>query len=77
MQNDYINEVAEEAAKRLESKLDELLRTCQHLREENRLLREQQAAMMSERAGLIEKNELARARVEAMITRLKAMEQVQ
>jgi uncharacterized protein (TIGR02449 family) len=31
--------------------------------------------MVSERAGLIEKNETARNRVEAMINRLKAMEQ--
>ena len=35
----------------------------------------QQDSMAAERAGLIEKNELARSRVEAMINRLKAMEQ--
>ena len=43
--------------------------------EENRALRDQQANLIAERASLIEKSELARTRVEAMIGRLKAMEQ--
>jgi len=38
-------------------------------------LRNQQDSLVSERANLIEKNEMARTRVEAMINRLKAMEQ--
>ena len=58
----------------LESQVDELIRTCEDLTEENRALREQQATLVAERASLIEKSELARSRVEAMIARLKAME---
>lgn len=58
----------------LESQVDELIRTCENLSEENRALREQQATLVAERASLIEKSELARSRVEAMIARLKAME---
>lgn len=58
----------------LEARLDELIRTCEELSDENRALRDQQSHLMAERAALIEKSELARSRVEAMIARLKAME---
>lgn len=58
----------------LEAHINELIAACQELREENHALRDQQAQLMAERAGLIEKSELARSRVEAMIARLKAME---
>jgi cell division protein ZapB len=58
----------------LEVQVDELIRTCDQLSDENRALRDQQSSLVAERAGLIEKSELARSRVEAMIARLKAME---
>ncbi len=61
--------------KRLEFRVEELVRTVERLKEENRSLRVQQEHMTAERAQLIERNELARSRVEAMIGRLKAMEQ--
>lgn len=67
--------VTEQELKKLEYRLDELIQTINRLKEENRSLRTQQDNMASERAGLIEKNELARSRVEAMINRLKLMEQ--
>ena len=59
----------------LELRIDELIRTLERLQDENRSLRESHAALVGERAKLIEKTEQARTRVEAMITRLKAMEQ--
>jgi cell division protein ZapB len=58
----------------LEAKIDELIKTCEALREENRALRAQQNNLVAERASLIEKSELARSRVESMIARLRAME---
>ena len=58
----------------LETQVDELIHTCEQLTSENRALREQQSSLVAERASLIEKSELARSRVEAMIARLKAME---
>jgi cell division protein ZapB len=58
----------------LEVQVDELIRTCDQLSDENRALRDQQSSLVAERARLIEKSELARSRVEAMIARLKAME---
>lgn len=58
----------------LEIQIDELIKTCRQLSDENQALRDQQANLTAERATLIEKSELARSRVEAMIARLKAME---
>jgi cell division protein ZapB len=59
----------------LEQKVDELIELCTILGRENRALRAQQQNWSSERAKLIEKNELAKSRVESMITRLKTLEQ--
>ena len=58
----------------LEHRLDTLISALGQLDDENKALRDQQAHLMSERAALIEKSELARSRVESMIARLKAME---
>ena len=58
----------------LEQQIDELLGLTQVLGKENKALRTQQKNWSTERAKLIEKNELAKSRVEAMITRLKALE---
>ncbi len=55
--------------------MEALLAGCQRLREENHSLRLRQDALVAERAELIEKTEQARARVEAMLERLKAMEE--
>ena len=61
--------------KRLEKRLDELVVICKQLQEENQSLRQRQDTLMAERATLLQKNEQVRGRVEAMINRLKAMEQ--
>lgn len=58
----------------LEVRVDELIKTVNSLANENDALRAQQQSLVAERAALIEKTELARTRVEAMIQRLKAME---
>ena len=58
----------------LERKVDELVRLCARMGRENRALKTQQHAWTNERARLIEKNELAKQRVEAMISRLKGLE---
>lgn len=58
----------------LEQHVDTVLRKCEQLREENASLRASQEHLVAERAELIEKTELARSRLEAMVARLKAME---
>ncbi|TXR54803.1 TIGR02449 family protein [Reinekea thalattae] len=59
----------------LEAKIEELLREFKRLEQENKLLQAEREAWKTERAKLIKQNELARSRVEAMIERLKNMEQ--
>jgi len=68
------NEKEELDLKQLEARVEELINTCAALKDENQSLRQHQGSLVSERAKLIEKTELARNRVEAMINRLKAME---
>lgn len=59
----------------LESRVEDLLGALKRLREENRSLRASQESLVAERASLVAKNEQARTRVEAMISRLKSLEQ--
>jgi cell division protein ZapB len=59
----------------LEIKIDELIKEYKRLEQEKRLLQAEREAWKAERAKLIKQNELARSRVEAMIERLKSMEQ--
>ncbi|VAX11675.1 hypothetical protein MNBD_GAMMA26-50 [hydrothermal vent metagenome] len=61
--------------KKLEVRVEELIRACAQLKGENSSLRTQQESLVAERADLIEKTELAKTRVETIITRLKSMEQ--
>lgn len=75
MSKNSSQQVIDQDLKRLEFRVEELIRSVERLKEENRSLRVQQEHMTAERAQLIERNEMARTRVEAMILRLKAMEQ--
>ena len=65
----------EQELKRLEQRVDALVKVCDQLQDENRSLKQRQDVLTAERASLLQKNEQVRARVEAMIGRLKAMEQ--
>lgn len=58
----------------LETKLDRLLMVCQRLQQENAELKARESDWQRERQRLIEKNELARSRVEAMIVHLKSLD---
>jgi cell division protein ZapB len=60
---------------RLEQQLRKLLEQTQKLSEENKSLQTRQDSLVAERASLVAKNDEARTKVEAMIHRLKALEQ--
>lgn len=60
--------------KQLETKLDQLIQHCQLLQQENDSLKQERQQWHGDKSRLIEKNELARSRVEAMIGRLKELE---
>jgi len=66
--------MAESDISKLEKRIDELIVLTETLSNENTLMRDRQDILVEERARLIEKAELARSRVEAMLVRLKAME---
>lgn len=58
----------------LESKIDELIALSRDLNRENHRLQGEKDGWLRERQDLIDKNELARSKVEAMIVRLRSME---
>ena len=58
----------------LERRVEELLAVVDTLKEENRALRQRQESLATERSALAQRNDQVRARVEAMIGRLKTME---
>ena len=58
----------------LERRVEELLVTVEALKEENRALRQRQESLAAERSAFAQRNDQVRARVEAMIGRLKTME---
>lgn len=60
--------------KNLEDKLDQLIERYRIVKNENNSLKIEHETLVQEKAQLLEKSILARTRVEAMITRLKAME---
>lgn len=56
-------------------KLELLIQHVEQLRADKRVLVANEKAWREERAHLIEKNEVARHKVESMISRLRALEQ--
>jgi cell division protein ZapB len=58
----------------LERRIEELLIAVEALKEENRALRQRQESLAAERSAFAQRNDQVRARVEAMIGRLKTME---
>jgi cell division protein ZapB len=64
----------EQEFRRLERRVEELVTTLTQIKEENYALRQRNEGLTAERGTLLQKNEQVRARVEAMIGRLKSME---
>jgi cell division protein ZapB len=60
--------------KDFDEKLDQLIGKYRDMKNENDSLKIQQETLAQEKAQLLEQTTLARARVEALITRLKALE---
>jgi cell division protein ZapB len=65
--------IEQELAK-LEQQVVSLLEITERLMKENRSLRIQQDSLATERAGLLEKHDQVRNRVDAIVTRLKSLE---
>lgn len=61
--------------KTLEGKINELIALCQQLKDENTALLKSESEWQSERAKLLGRNEDAMRQIDAMILRLKNLEQ--
>ena len=61
--------------KTLEQRVDDLIRLCSRMDQEIRTLKVAERNLRDERAQLLRKNEDARSKVEAMIMRLRSLEQ--
>ncbi len=59
---------------RLENRLAELLEACETLKRENAHLRDENSVLVSAGGQLLSNRDKVRRQVEAMISRLKAME---
>jgi len=66
--------MSDDALKKLEAKIDQLIELCAQLNRENQALKRENLGFQQERRDLIAKNDLARARVEATLQRLRSME---
>lgn len=64
----------DEEMKKLEDRVTDLVGACKRLKEENGSLRSQETGLVQENANLGEKNRIARTRIEAIISKLKAMD---
>ncbi len=58
----------------LEHQLDQLIKRCESLQHENQQLLRRETEWKSERARLLQARDSTQSKVEAMISRLKAME---
>ena len=69
-----ITSMSENTIEELYKKVDQLIGYCEALQSDNRQLQLREQELLSERERLIEKNEQARTRVEAMIGHLKNLQ---
>ena len=59
----------------LEKRIDELIAFCDQLERKQESIATEQKNWLQERSRLLEKNELAKTKIEAMIMRLKSLDQ--
>ena len=74
MSNSDKQGIQEQDLRALEVRVEELIRACTHLKDENKTLRAREQELTVERDRLASKNDQAKHRVEDMIARLKRLE---
>ncbi|WP_078121724.1 TIGR02449 family protein [Thiosocius teredinicola] len=74
MSNNDKQGIQEQDLRALEVRVEELIRACTHLKDENKTLRAREQELLVERDKLANKNDQAKTRVEDMISRLKKLE---
>ena len=56
-----------------ESKVDQLILTCQELKRDNLALKKRESALIAEKNQLAKRNDITKRKVENMISRLQAL----
>ena len=69
--------MSDERFEALNSKVDTLISLCGEMKQENQLLKASQENWHAERRQLMEKNKTTKSQLEAILAKLKAMEEVQ
>ena len=59
----------------LEKRIDELITLCDEMKSKHRTMETDRESWIQERTRLLNKNEMTKAKIEAMIMRLKSLEQ--
>ncbi|MEH6627463.1 MAG: TIGR02449 family protein [Motiliproteus sp.] len=67
--------MSEQILENLEQQIDQLIDRCQQLQQRNRVLEQKESSWKFERNQLLKSRDATQGKVEAMIRRLKAMEQ--
>jgi len=69
--------MSEDKFQALTEKVEALIALCVEMKQENQLLRANEENWHSERRELMEKNKVAKSRLESILLRLKALEETQ
>ena len=69
--------MSEDKFQSLKEKVDALIALCGEIKQENQLLRANEENWHGERRELMEKNKVAKSKLESILARLKALEETQ
>ncbi len=67
--------MSEDSFENLDEKVDNLIDICTHMKRENQALKASESSWRSERKQLMDKNNVAKSKLESILVRLKAMDQ--
>ena len=66
--------MSDESFNTLSAKVDDLIDLCAEMKRENQMLKADQSSWQNEREKLMEKNQLAKTKLQSVLDRLKAMD---
>ena len=69
-----MTEISENKFDSLNAKVDDLINLCTEMKQENQVLKVSETKWLAERKQLLERNQEAKAKLESILIRLKAMD---
>ncbi|MBM89436.1 MAG: TIGR02449 family protein [Gammaproteobacteria bacterium] len=69
-----MTEISENKFDSLNTKVDDLINLCTEMKQENQVLKVSETKWLAERKQLLERNQEAKAKLESILIRLKAMD---